>query len=419
MADTSPSSYQLITRIDQARRPVTIADVDCSLYCPITLDYSTRFRKKYINHHRPTRVLLFDRLEPLIDLFKDQTMEYDAVYQKARVSCADVGPGDTSLSSVSIISDDSTFNETSINVTQSTSHNASGSRKRTASARRRPAQSYDMQETIELPYPSLQPYLLKAIREALFMVSTVLGDDQIVESVKTMARRLHIFLSAARIFAATVERVRMHLPEVLALLNVIFDEVPETSFLSIDLERYKGVVATLLQVLHLFSEICVAMHESDKKVDLARFSSPSFEHLKAVSLVKNKRLDIPRFEFISFLSDLTDDTSEYSAQTKHTRLASYLDGDSTCMPLAFLFEQQQYSLVENFIAAANQCDGLLQDARELFWKKRIGHVISGRLELGLENLPESFYIVLANSTDHSLMHSFPINSSTWRTQDLK
>lgn len=395
MADTSPSSYQLITRIDQARRPVTIADVDCSLYCPITLDYSTRFRKKYINHHRPTRVLLFDRLEPLIDLFRDQTMEYDAVYQKARVSCADVGPGDTSLSSVSIISDDSTFNETSINVTQSTSHNASGSRKRTASARRRPAQSYDMQETIELPYPSLQPYLLKAIREALFMVSTVLGDDQIVESVKTMARRLHIFLSAARVFAATVERVRMHLPEVLALLNVIFDEIPETSFLSIDLERYKGVVATLLQVLHLFSEICVAMHESDKKVDLARFSSPSFEHLKAVSLVKNKRLDIPRFEFISFLSDLTDDTSEYSAQTKHTRLASYLDGDSTCMPLAFLFEQQQYSLVENFIAAANQCDDLLQDARELFRKKRIGHVISGRLELGLENLPESFYIVFS------------------------
>lgn len=392
---TSPASYQLLTRIDQTRRPITIADVDCSLYCPITLDYSTKFRRKYINRHRPTKILLFDRLEPLIDLFREQSMEYDTVYQKARAPYKESLPKDTSMSSVSIISDDSSSNETSMGATRTASRNVSGSRKRTASARRRPMQSYEAQETIELPYLSLQPYLLKALREALFVVSSVLGDDQVVESVKLMARRLHIMLSAVRVFVAVVEKIRLRLPEMLALLNIIFDEIPEISFLSIDVECYKGVVATLLQTLHLFSDICVAMHEPDKKIDFGKFSSPSFEHLKAVSLVRNKRLDIPRFEFISLLSDLADDTADFSAQTKHARLASYLDGDSTCMPLAFFFEQQQYSLVEAFIAAANRCDGLLQEAKQLFREKSIGHMVAGRLDLGLEHLPELFYITFS------------------------
>ncbi|KAE8303497.1 hypothetical protein GL50803_0035487 [Giardia duodenalis] len=118
----------------------------------------------------------------------------------------------------------------------------------------RKRRSYDGPARITLPFFNTHPYLLKALREGIFIVTAILADKGVIPKVAKMARIIEDKLIFCRNFVIAIGNVRKLLPELIALTNAIYDGIADLTLLKLSPNDVKKVT---IEILSCLKHICI------------------------------------------------------------------------------------------------------------------------------------------------------------------
>ncbi|EFO61117.1 Hypothetical protein GLP15_2708 [Giardia lamblia P15] len=173
----------------------------------------------------------------------------------------------------------------------------------------RKRRSYDGPARITLPFFNTHDYLLKALREAIFIVTAILADKGVIPKVAKMARVIEDRLIFCRNLVIAIGNAKKLLPELIALTNAIYDGIADLTLLKLSPNDIKKVT---IEILSCLKHICIfakSKHEIVWKLNSVTqqnthehesiYTIPFISFLDNLNLLDRRRcgtrLSVPKF----------------------------------------------------------------------------------------------------------------------------
>lgn len=219
-------------------------------------------------------------------------------------------------------------------------------RNRTVLIRKR--RSYDGPARIMLPFFSTHEYLLKALREAIFTVTAILADKEIIPKVAKMARVLEDKLIVCRDLVIAISNAKKLLPELISLTNAIYDGIVDLALLKLSPNDIKKVTIEIVSCLK----------------HIAIFAKSKHEIVWGLNglLHRNIQESEPAYSipFISFLDNLNLlDRRRCGARFSVPRFYTDEVPNPNCFQFTSLLTRDIVTKVHSFIANISTAEGLL------------------------------------------------------------
>lgn len=262
----------------------------------------------------------------------------------------------------------------------------------------RKRRSYDGPARVILPFFSTHEYLLKALREAIFVVTTILADKDIIPKVAKMARALEDKLIFCRNLVIAIKNAKNLLPELISLTNAIYDGIVDLPLLKLSLNDVKKVT---IEIISCLKHICM-------------FAKSKHEINWSFNVIMKKGIQEPEpihtISFISFLDNLNLlDRRRCGARSSIPKFYTDEAPSSNCFQFIVLLSREIAAKVHLFIGNVSVAEDLLSRCRHNLSAQPVVTTIFANQQYRIcapyARLPLSFAVI------YSQLTTVPLNNT--------